>query len=558
LEKPTSQLVEEAVLAVKQGEINLETGGSRFGAAWPEIKGEVALILDLEKAGQSFKTALPTFNLDKTWSRILPDLTLVEILPVMGSEANPDQPAQPNILKVTRPPSQVSPAPGPTTAVKEPISLAARKPAWKKWRKPLAWVAGIALIVALSLGSLVGVANAAEPGDFFYGTKLFLDNARQVVAFSPQDKRNFALSYCENRAKEMEWLVKNNKLQYFSDVVKDYQETLQKAITSDKPTLSGDQASQIKTQQTRLNQLSSQLSAVNAAGASQASVEVNKLVQQLNTFEAMPQNNPVPTTTPGTPATTTTPLTPSVSPVTASPGVTIPTTTGITATVTLTGTTAPGITTAITPTVVVEPTSAISGTIVGIPATPAITVELPPVNPPTPTPAAGDRGSNIVVAENPTPEPTRRVAGNNGDNDNDNQGSNSETNSDDDTAGNNQGDNNPQNTGNSTEQNKGKANTPPANTPPAKPSKPTPTATPVPPTPTPTAVPTPTPTPTATPTATPAPTATPVPPTTTPSDKDNNGNNNKQPKATGTPKPEKPTDTAKTEKPTKTPKPEKT
>src|SRR5690349_3276907 len=101
LEKPTSQLVEEAVLAVKQGEISLETGAARFGATWPEIKGEVALILNLEEAGQSFKTSLPAINMDKVWSQILPELTLVEILPVAGNGAHSNHTAQPNILKVS-------------------------------------------------------------------------------------------------------------------------------------------------------------------------------------------------------------------------------------------------------------------------------------------------------------------------------------------------------------------------------------------------------------------------------------------------------------------------
>ncbi len=547
MEKSTSQLVEEAVLAVRQGEISLETGASRFGTAWPEIKSEVALILDLEDAGKYFKAELPAPNLNKMWSQILPDLTLVEILPLAGNETNHDEAAKPSISTRTRPTSEEKSIPVPGT-VKEPGILPPRKPARMTWRKPLAWAAAIALIVALSLSSLVGVANAAEPGDFFYSTKLLLDNARQIVAFSPQDKREFALSYCSHRSEELEWLVKNNKLQYFADVASDYQQTLQKAFTNDKAALSPEQANQIKAQRTRLTQLAGQLSTVNATGASQATVEVNNLVQQLDVYQALPQSSPAPATTPGTPIKGI--LTPSATPGTASPGVSV--TTAISATTTLnppvTGPSKPGlsVTPAITQTVTLSPTTDISTTIVVIPATPGTTLEPLPISTPTPTSAASDRGSNIVLSNEPSPAPTQVVSGKSDDSDSGDQTHNNDTGSDKNT-GNSYATPNPQSTGTASQQNNGHPKNPPTQS-----ARPTPTATPVPPTATPTAV--------VVPTPTPALTVTPIPPSATApgnsgnngDDGNNNGNKSNQPKT------DKPTSSALTDKPTGTPTPEKT
>ncbi|MBN9390723.1 MAG: hypothetical protein J0I20_22020 [Chloroflexi bacterium] len=547
MEKPTSQLVEEAVLAIKQGEISLETGATRFGEAWPEIKGEVALILDLEKAGKSFKTALPSPDLSKIWAQILPDLTMVDI--VAGSETTP------NSNHVASPDSVIAAhltqdeKPGPVTPPvssekkPEPIKLPARKSTWTKWRKPLAWAAAIVLFVVLSLSSLVGVAQAAEPGDFFYGTKLWLDNARQYVAFSPQDKQNFALSYCAHRSEELEWLVKNNKLQYFSSVAADYRQTLQNAFPNETVTLSSDQVNQLKAQQTRLNQLSGQLSTVNAAGATQASVEVNKLVEQLDAFEVTPQNSPVPTTTAGTPGYTPT----------ASPGASItpsvaPTTTSA-ITITIGGTTAPAQTPTITSTVGVSPT-------VELP-TAGMTVIVPPASTPTPTPNPGsDTGVVLAYHTTPAPTPTPMVA-NDGD-DQDDDGNVNNTNNDHDaddlpsnSNGSDGGSNSSNGSGNNGQQgpNQTKKATP---VPPTPPAPPTPVANPTP--------------------EPPAPPPTPEPPAAPTIGPDNgngsgSGNGNgkgpkdNQPKATiapDPPKPDKPSSPPDPPNPTKTPKPEKT
>lgn len=409
MEKPTSQLVEEAVLAIKQGEISLENGETRFGAAWPEIKGEVALILDLEAAGNSFKSSLPTPDLAKIWSQIVPALTLVDTLPVAPSEATPVRRPQPQAvnpmrLETKKPAKPFAPPDSLAETPKEPISLPDRNRSWGRWRKPLVWAAAIVLVAVLSFGSLVGVANAAEPGDFFYGTKLWLDNARAVVAFSPQDKQNFALSYCSHRQEELEWLVKNYRLQYFSDVASDYQATIQKAFTGSVVNVSNEQTNLLRTQQTRLSQLSGQLAAVNAAGASQASAQVDKLVQQLGAYQNPGQNNPVPTPTPGT--TTPAALTPSVpaSPVAVTPGVSatasVSATVMVGATVGVSTTAIPVASPPVTTTTIVAPTVEISDTQKAL-NTPAQIALSTPTS--TPTPAAGNSGSNVALTQNATP-----------------------------------------------------------------------------------------------------------------------------------------------------------
>lgn len=455
MEKPTSQLVEQAVQAIKQGEIDLETGETRFGKAWPEIKGEVALILDLEKAGKSFKASLPPPNLSGMWAQILPDLTPIEMVPGSETTLNFNHTAPAASVKVAGP-GQAGSGKGP-----EPGKLPARKSAWVKWRKPLAWAAAIVLLAVISLSSLAGVAQAAEPGDFFYGTKLWLDNARQYVAFSPEDRQNFALSYCAHRSEELEWLVKNNKLQYFSVVAADYRQTLENAFPNDTPALSSEQANQLKAQQTRLNRLSGQLSTANTAGASQAGVEVNKLVEQLGAFQITTQNNPVPTTTPGPAAQTST----------VSPGATAAPT---------------------APATISVPTPTVTGPVPSAsPTTPDQTGIAPPTGTPTPTPNPGS-DSGVVLAYHPTPTatPTPTVA--NGDNDQDADGdiNNSENDHDaDDLPSNSNGSSSGSNSGNGNDNDNGNGN---GNNGQHKGQTPGPTTVPAP---TATSIPTPTPTP---------------------------------------------------------------
>lgn len=339
MEKPASQLVEEAVNAVKKGEISLETGASRFGAAWIEIKSEVVLILDLEEAGQNFKTQFPAPNLDKIWSGILPDLTLIQILPLTGKAATSIPAQQSGTLSLLETEGTPAPKVVPLQNVAS-RSAPANVSFFKKWRKPLSVAAAICLIALLSMGSLVGVASASAPGDFFYGAKLWLDGARQVVAFSQQDKVNATLPYCDHRSEEIEWLARNNRLEYIPLVAGDYQQNLRKIVTPDNTALTSDQNDLIKAQQTRLAQLTSQLvqkPAANPANVTQASQELDKLVQQLDMVRNQTQVKPTPTVIAVTPRTGPT-GTPSVSPTNLSVTPAISGTVTITGTASITGT----------------------------------------------------------------------------------------------------------------------------------------------------------------------------------------------------------------------------
>ncbi len=354
MEKPTSQLVEEAVNAVKKGEISLETGASRFGAAWPKIKSEVGLILDLEEAGQNFKTQFSAPNLDKIWSGILPELTLIQILPLLDKAAASNPAQQSGTLSLLE--TEGTPAPKVAPLKNGASHTPANVSFFKNWSQPLSVAAAICLIALLSMGSLVGVASASEPGDFFYGTKLWLDGASQVVAFSPQDKVNATLSYCDHRSEEMERLVRNNRLEYIPLVAGDYQQNLRKIVTTGNTALTSNQDDLIKAQQTRLSQLTSQLDqkpATNPANVSQTSQELAKLVQQLDVVRNQTQVKPTPTliaVTPSTGPTGTPSVSPAVSPTNLSvtPSIsgtaTITGTASITGTVTISSTTSAGLT----------------------------------------------------------------------------------------------------------------------------------------------------------------------------------------------------------------------
>lgn len=436
MEKPTSQLVEEAVQAVKNGEISLETGASRYGPAWLEIRGEVAMILDLEKTGQAFKANLPAPNLDKIWAGILPELTLVQVLPLSEDTEPAAAPAaQLGVLTFSSNGSKPAPKVAPLKTEADPPPPPAKVTFFQKWRKPLTLAAAFALVVVISLTSLVGVANAAEPGDFFYGTKLWLDSTRQVFAFSPEDKVNATLSYCENRSKEMEWVVRNGKLEYIASLSGDYRQNLQKVTGSGAKNLTSKQAKVIKDQQARLAQLNTELeknSSANPASVSQASQNITTLVQELQKVENpnQPATTPTPGASPSTgPKATGTPT----ATVTGTP--TLTTTLAVTATVTVATTvtttlvaTTPGIT-PLPPDTTGAATTAVGGVETQLPTPDSNSqptpVEVPKQGNPAPQPAP-------VTAIRPvaTPTPTPAVIG---------QGNNQNNSDSDDLNGNNHG-----------------------------------------------------------------------------------------------------------------------
>jgi hypothetical protein len=271
----------------------------------------------------------------------------------------------------------------------------ANKTTFKKSQKALAWAAAFCLFSFISLVSLAGVANASEPGDPLYGTKLWLDRAGQVFAFSNQDKVTAILNYAGHRSEEIQWLIDHNQFDYIPSVVWDYQQALNTAIARGNNSLTTAQYDLLIAQQTRFQQLTGQLEQkpnLQATNVTQAHQELGKLVIQLEAVRNPAQTRPVPaanpTLIPGPTANTTGNPTTTAPLETASPAITGPAGTTTPAITGPAGTTTPAFTPALT-----SPSAAPV-------STPA---------PPTPDPEenTGDQPTSAPTAEVPA-QPGRR------------------------------------------------------------------------------------------------------------------------------------------------------
>ncbi len=316
MDNPTDQLIEEALTAIKRGELTPEMGPTRYRADWVKMEPHIQMALKLEKNGQTFKAQLPPLNLDRAWRKIELGIGKTTVTPSADSGANPGlSPTTPDRTVV------LSPGPGPVSKPKPPAKLAD----WR--RRPLSWAAALALFVTISFGSVAGIAQAADPGDSLYDFKLWLEDAGQVLDFSAEEKAQAALNFADHRLAEIEKLSKSGRFEYIGLVLNKYDGAITK-VKASSPTLNSNELQVLVSQQSRLTQLKGTLTSLPAGPKVVQTLDhANKQIDSLNPTP-VPTTTTIPTVSPA--PTTEVPVTPSITTKTTTSATTIPTTPGVT------------------------------------------------------------------------------------------------------------------------------------------------------------------------------------------------------------------------------------
>jgi hypothetical protein len=117
--------------------------------------------------------------------------------------------------------------------------------AWFSVRRWAMQAVSILMILVLLLGSLSGVAYAAQsaiPGATLYGVKLVVEDSRLLVTFDPVSDASLYLNFADVRVGEMESLVLVGRTQYLGATILRYEYQLNAAIsTLDEISLEGSQ-----------------------------------------------------------------------------------------------------------------------------------------------------------------------------------------------------------------------------------------------------------------------------------------------------------------------------
>ena len=254
MDTPTSRIIEEAVAAIKRGEVSLATGADRYGKTWAEIEPQVRLELTLDKAAQTFKTSLPPLDLDRMWGKIEQGMGQNRATSAADSGSLPGVEANPfDLPKITVPATIKSAT--PARPAKLPIKLSN----WR--RKPLSWAAAFLIFLTVSFSSAAGIAQAAEPGDNLYDFKVWLDGAGQAFALSADNKAQAALSYADHRLNDIEHAARQGRLQYIPAVVDKYGDAIETARQSANNSWSQEQRLVLEQQQAKLTEIKNTLPA---------------------------------------------------------------------------------------------------------------------------------------------------------------------------------------------------------------------------------------------------------------------------------------------------------
>jgi hypothetical protein len=419
LDKP-AELVEQALELIEQGAETFSSCAVRFGLAWQPIENEVAMALELSHAGKQHRLATQNFDKAKVWRKIQPQLEKpFAFNGAADSGSNPDL----NVAKI--------------------IKFAPAKPTLKRqiWMR----VAAVLLIFVLLSTTFVNVAQASEPGDWLYDTKLTFDQAGEITSFNQEDKAIHWLDFSGKRLGEIERRVSKVNYNGLDKAISAYKPAVARVIDFRTAKIAEKISVELNAQQMRLNQL-----VVTANLSAEWQIEFSNLAKyqqtqlaRLNKASINVSPNPTPTLTPVPVATVTalptaTPATVTLVPATATvaPTVTnvptnpptetvqtpepVPTSTGLPETVATVGqpqpslpNTVPPLPTATPVPVVVPPTAVpVPATAVPVPLTntplPATATPLLPTN--TPLPATATPVPPTAVPPTTAPEPTATPA----------------------------------------------------------------------------------------------------------------------------------------------------
>jgi Domain of unknown function (DUF5667) len=179
LDKQRFDQVEEAVALIERGAETFASCAVRYGAAWSEIENAVEMSIQLRRLGRAHRETTRIFDKQLLWQKISAGMELPKPLNNAADSGTNLKLEHSKIIKfVDRPKS--------------------------KKLVILTRVAAMLLIFSLLSSLFMGVAQASEPGDWLYDTKLVLDEAKGAVAFTNDDKAIHWLDFANNRLSEIE------------------------------------------------------------------------------------------------------------------------------------------------------------------------------------------------------------------------------------------------------------------------------------------------------------------------------------------------------------------
>ncbi len=279
-----NQKIEEALDLIGKGTETLESCARYYGREWADMRLAVETSLLLRETSREEKQLIEqSFDLEALWAKIQPGIgptvTLTELLPLptAAADSGSDSIWENEPLVKTR-----------------IISLEAvrreRQARRNKWQGLLSRVAIILLGFTLFTTAFTGMAQASEPGDALYDSKLVIDHADEWFSFSEQGKAEARLAYADRRLSEIERAVQQGRYDNLDKTFASYKEAVGNAFSlKDAANL----ATRLEGQQKRLNFLEQ-----NSALPATLKTEVVQMVDTVEKLPAKTSNKPEFTATP--------------------------------------------------------------------------------------------------------------------------------------------------------------------------------------------------------------------------------------------------------------------